>query len=63
MAKMINEWGDMNFIVNAYRDMLGWWRDAKLRPDVSRTFHLEDAGAALGMLSERRSMGKIAVVT
>jgi NADPH2:quinone reductase len=47
----------------AYRDMLGWWRDDKIRPDVSRTFDLDDAGAALGMLSQRRTTGKIAVVT
>jgi len=47
----------------AYRDMLGWWRDDKIRPDVSRTFDLDDAGAALGLLSQRRTTGKIAVVT
>jgi NADPH2:quinone reductase len=47
----------------AYRDMLHWWRDSKLRPDVTRTFDLDDAGAALGLLSERRSTGKIAVLT
>jgi NADPH2:quinone reductase len=47
----------------AYRDMLGWWRDDKIRPDVSRTFDLDEAGVALGMLSQRRTTGKIAVVT
>jgi NADPH2:quinone reductase len=47
----------------AYRDMLGWWRDDKIRPDVSRTFDLDEAGAALGLLSQRRTTGKIAVVT
>jgi len=46
----------------AYRDMLGWWRDDKIRPDVSRTFDLDDAGAALGLLTQRRTTGKIAVV-
>jgi NADPH2:quinone reductase len=47
----------------AYRDMLGWWRDDKIRPDVSRTFGLAEAGVALGLLSQRQTTGKVAVLT
>jgi NADPH2:quinone reductase len=48
---------------DAYRDMLDWWREDKIRPDVTRTFALDEAGAALGMLSQRSTTGKLAVRT
>jgi len=47
----------------AYRDMMSWWRDRKVRPDVTRVFDLSQAAGALSLLAERRATGKFAVVT
>lgn len=37
-------------------------RSGKVRPPITRTFPLEEAGAALRLMMDRRSMGKIVIV-
>ena len=43
-------------------EMVGWWREGRLRPHTSSSFPLERAGDALRELAERRAMGKVVVV-
>jgi NADPH2:quinone reductase len=44
-------------------ELMDWWAAGKLRPHVSATFPLDEAGAAIAELGERRAMGKVVVVT
>lgn len=43
-------------------EMVGWWRQGKLRPHTSASYPLDRAAEALRDLSERRAMGKVVVV-
>lgn len=43
-------------------EMVGWWREGRLRPHTSSAFPLDRAGDALRELAERRAMGKVVVV-
>ena len=43
-------------------EMVGWWREGKLRPHTSAVYPLDRAGDALRDLSGRRAMGKVVVV-
>lgn len=43
--------------------LLAWLGEGKLTPHVSATYPLEDAGAALADLAERRAQGKVVVTT
>ena len=42
-------------------ELMGWWRDGKLRPHVSSTYPLERASEAIRELADRRAKGKVVV--
>ena len=42
-------------------ELVGWWRDGKLRPHVSATYPLEQAGKAIRELADRQAKGKVVV--
>ena len=42
-------------------ELVGWWRDGRLKPHVSSTYPLDRAGEALRELADRRAMGKVVV--
>lgn len=42
-------------------DLVQLWKDGKIRPRISRTFPLEQAGEAIQALSDRAALGKIVV--
>jgi NADPH2:quinone reductase len=42
-------------------ELMGWWREGKLHPHVSSTYPLEEAGAAIRELADRRAKGKVVV--
>jgi NADPH2:quinone reductase len=42
-----------------FRELFQWWRDGKLRPHISHRLPLAEAGAALKLLQQRRSTGKV----
>ncbi len=44
-------------------ELFKWWAEGKIDPHVSMTFPLDEAGEAIKALKERRSTGKVAVVT
>ncbi len=43
----------------AFAEILGWWRDGRVKPHVSARLPLERAADALDLLASRRSMGKV----
>jgi len=43
-------------------ELMGWWREGRIRPRVTATYPLERAAEALSELAERRALGKIVVV-
>jgi NADPH2:quinone reductase len=59
-------WGDyakrepMNNLMDL-RALLGWLKEGKLRPHIAGTFALEDAGAAIRQLMDRKVSGKLVV--
>jgi NADPH2:quinone reductase len=42
-----------------FRDLFQWWEEGRLRPLVSQRFDLADAPAALALLRDRKSTGKV----
>jgi len=42
-----------------FRELFDWWRDGRLKPLVSHRFDLAAAPAALALLRERKSTGKV----
>jgi NADPH2:quinone reductase len=42
-------------------ELIGWWRDGKLRPHVSSTYPLERAADAIRELADRKAKGKVVV--
>jgi NADPH2:quinone reductase len=42
-------------------ELMGWWREGKLRPHVSSTYPLERASEAIRELADRRAKGKVVV--
>ncbi len=54
---------DPGVIRRSFDELLGWQVDGLLSPYVSNTFPLEDAGEAMKMMMERRSTGKIVLMT
>src|SRR5438034_8478388 len=42
-------------------ELIGWWRDGKLRPHVSSTYPLERAAEAIRELADRKAKGKVVV--
>ncbi len=47
----------------AFDQLLAWYEQGKLKPHVSRTLPLERAADALNLLRDRRSTGKVVLVT
>jgi NADPH2:quinone reductase len=45
------------------RQLFRWYGEKKLRPHVTETFPLEDAGLALGRLAARQAAGRVVLVT
>jgi NADPH2:quinone reductase len=43
-------------------EMVGWWRDGRLKPHTFATHPMEKAGDAFRDMAERRAMGKVVVV-
>ncbi|MFL9871715.1 NADPH:quinone oxidoreductase family protein [Paraburkholderia megapolitana] len=46
----------------AFKELLGWMQQGKLRPFISARYALEDTGRALRDMAERRVTGKIVIV-
>jgi NADPH2:quinone reductase len=42
-----------------FRELFRWWQEGRLRPLVSQRFDLADAPAALSLLRDRKSTGKV----
>ncbi len=42
-----------------FRELFDWWQDQRLKPLVSHRFDLTEAPAALALLRERKSTGKV----
>jgi NADPH:quinone reductase len=42
-------------------ELMGWWRDGRLRPHVSSTYPLERAADAIRELADRKAKGKVVV--
>ena len=42
-------------------ELIGWWREGKLRPHVSSTYPLERAAEAIRELADRKAKGKVVV--
>ena len=45
-----------------FRQLFAWQAEGKLKPLVSRTYPLADAGAAIDCLAQRQAIGKLVVV-
>jgi NADPH2:quinone reductase len=54
---------DPGVIRRSFEELLRWQVDGLLSPFISSTFPLEDAGEAMKMLMERRSTGKVVLMT
>lgn len=44
-----------------FRQLFAWYAEGKLKPLVSRTYPLAEAGEAIGQLAERKALGKLVV--
>jgi NADPH2:quinone reductase len=47
----------------AFDEMFGWWREGRLQPHVSHRLDLAQAAAALALLRDRKSTGKVVLTT
>jgi NADPH2:quinone reductase len=47
----------------AFAELFGWFEAGKLKPHLSHSLPLDDAAAALRLLTERRSTGKVVLTT
>ncbi|HEV3139836.1 MAG TPA: NADPH:quinone oxidoreductase family protein, partial [Vicinamibacterales bacterium] len=61
-------WGDFSrrepaHFAESVRQLGAWFAEGKLKPHVSATFPLAQAGDALRMMAERRVTGKVVLVT
>jgi NADPH2:quinone reductase len=54
---------DPAVIRKSFEELLGWYGDGLLAPHISGTFQLEEAPDALETLLQRRSTGKVVLVT
>lgn len=50
-------------IMKSFQTLLGWYAEGKLKPHVSQTFPLEQAGDAIATLMNRQAKGKVVVTT
>ncbi|HEX4603622.1 MAG TPA: NADPH:quinone oxidoreductase family protein [Candidatus Angelobacter sp.] len=48
---------------DSYRKLLHWYEEGKLKPHVSQHFDLKDVAAAMEMLRQRKSTGKVVLTT
>lgn len=48
-------------VTRAATDLLEWYQSGKLRPCISASFSLEQAGDAIAQLAARKAMGKIVI--
>ena len=44
------------------RELLAFYSDGKLKPHISKTYPLAEAGAAIRYVADRRALGKIVVI-
>ena len=51
-----------DLVREAALELLGRWSDGGLAPVVGATYPLADADAALSLIAERRSTGKVVLV-
>jgi NADPH2:quinone reductase len=47
----------------SFQKLLSWFESGKLKPHVSHTLDLADAGRALALLAERKATGKVVLTT
>lgn len=52
-----------NLIKRSFKELLEWFNAGKLKPHVSHTFPLADARSALETLADRKSTGKVVLLT
>jgi NADPH2:quinone reductase len=45
------------------KTLLGWYSDGQLKPHISATYPLEQVAAAMNMLTNRQSTGKVVLIT
>jgi len=50
-------------VPDVMQQLFEWYREKKLRPQVTETFPLERAGQALGRLAARQAAGRVTLVT
>lgn len=50
-------------LMDSFRTLFGWYGEGRLRPHVSHVLPLAEANAALELLRERKSTGKVVVTT
>jgi NADPH2:quinone reductase len=48
-------------ITDSIKQLFAWWSEGKLHPHVSHTLPLEQAGAAIALLADRKATGKVVV--
>jgi len=46
---------------DSFAQLLAWWAEGRIAPHVSNVLPLEQAGAALALLRERKAAGKVVV--
>lgn len=54
---------DPKVVRDSLETLFGWWAEGRLKPHVSHRLDLADAAAAIGLLRERRSTGKVVLTT
>jgi NADPH2:quinone reductase len=50
-------------LVAAFDELFAWWREGRLQPHVSHRLDLAEAAAALALLRDRKSTGKVVLTT
>lgn len=45
----------------SFSELFGWFESGQLKPQISKTFDLEDAGKAIEELGKRKSIGKLVI--
>jgi NADPH2:quinone reductase len=61
-------WGGLSelepeLMAKSFDEVLAWYVEGRLKPHVSHTFGLADAGTALETLTQRKSTGKVVLTT
>jgi NADPH2:quinone reductase len=52
-----------DLVAEAWRVLLEWWREGRIRPCVGATFDLAEAPRALALLRDRHASGKVVLTT